>query len=370
MKKFGKFLLAGLLLLACCNYAFALSDNEYAQLMKNAAFARADKALSKAWKEAQNKLAKNKTALNNLRKDQREWVRTGRDSDAEDFMDVEGYSKLKAYTVATEERAAYLPHLAQQYLEEAGGTSNKKSQAESKPQAKKQEQVKTQAKAPSKSKAKANNYPALALCTGNSVRLRDNPGTDSEILARADRGDVLILLKSQNVNGDLWYAADNPVDQGTVWISGQFVDVYSENNNDNLVYKTAISVRTDYGLKPEKARALHGEPNNVASDKFFSDPAGKEMQEDTLEYENLILRYVDNRLRHVEVFGTGLAFGSLLVGQSGDDIITALGEPSSKADDNLSFTYKVSSNSNEEFLFELDEDGVITRMTWDDYIDG
>ena len=369
MKKFGKFLLAGLLLLACCNYAFALSDNEYAQLMKNAAFAKADRELSKAWKAAQTKLAKNKNALNNLRKDQREWVRTGRDEEAEALMDEEGWSKLKAYTEATKARTAYLPELAQEYL-----GSKRNAQAASEPKAKAQpqvkEQVKTQAKAPSKSKAKANNYPALALCTGDSVRLRDNPGTDSEILARADKGDVLILLKAQTVKGDLWYAADNPAAEGTVWISGQFVDVYSENNNDNLVYKTAISVRTDYGLKPEKARALHGEPNNVTSDKFFSDPAGKEMQEDTLEYENLILRYVDNRLRHVEVFGTGLAFGSLLVGQSGDDIITALGEPSSKADDNLSFTYKVSSNSNEEFLFELDEDGVITRMTWDDYIDG
>ena len=367
MRKF-KFLFAVLLLAVCCNCAFALSDNEYAQLKKNALFAKADRALSKAWKEAQNKLAKNKTALDKLRNDQREWIRTWRDEEAEALMEDKGWSKLKAYTEATKDRAEYLPVLAQEYL-----GSSRNAQTESEPKAKPQvkEPVKEQTKKQSKGKAKVNNYPALGVCTGNYVRLRDNPGTDSEVLAhRANRGDMLILLKGQTVNGDLWYAADNPVDEGTVWISGQFVDVYSENNNNNLAYKTAISVRMSYGITPNKARALHGEPNNVTSDTFSADPAGKEMREDTFEYENLILRYVNNRLRHVEVYGAGMPFGSLFVGNSGDDIITALGEPSSKADDNLSFTYKVSANSNEEFLFELDEDGIITRMTWDDYIDG
>ena len=185
-----KFLLALSLVFVCCANAFALSDNEYAQLMKNAEFKRADQALSKAWKAAQTKLNKNKNALNNLRQDHREWVRTGRDEEAEELMDAKDFSKLKAYTEVTKARAAYLPELVQKY----SGNKVNKAQAEPKAKAQAQEQAKPQAKANNKiiNKAKVN-YPALALCTGSSVRLRDNPGTDSEILARADKGDVLVL---------------------------------------------------------------------------------------------------------------------------------------------------------------------------------
>ena len=357
-----KFLLVLSLVFVCCANAFALSDNEYAQLMKNAEFKRADQALSKAWKAAQTKLNKNKNALNNLRQDQREWIKNGRDEEAEELMDDNGWSKLKAYTEATKARAEYLPELVQKY----SGNKANKAQAQE-PQAKKPEQVKPQAKANNKiNKAKAN-YPALALCTGSSVRLRDNPGTNSEILARADKGDVLVLLKDQSVNGDIWYAADNPAAEGTVWISGQFVDIYSSNNN-KPAYKLALDIRMNYGLKPEKARVLYGEPAEVARDKFFFDPAGKELTEEVLIYKNFELRYVENRLRHVEVSGAGAAFGNLLIGQESGEVVKALGTPTARAEDDSSFTYEITPN--ESFLFEFDEDGIITHMTWDEYMDG
>ena len=355
-----KFLLALSLVFVCCANAFALSDNEYAQLMKNAAFKRADQALSKAWKAAQTKLSKNKNALDKLRQDQREWIKNGRDEEAEALMDDNGWSKLKAYTEATKARTEYLPKLAQEFLGGSAKAEPKVKAQAQEPQAKKPEQA--QAK---NNKAKVN-YPALALCTGSSVRLRDNPGTDSEILARADKGDMLVLLKDQSVNGDIWYAADNPVAEGTVWISGQFVDIYS-NNNGKPAYKLALDVRMNYGLKPDKARALYGEPDEVTRDKFFFDPAGKELTEEVLIYKNFELRYVENRLRHVEILKGGAAFGSLMLGQEADDVVKALGAPTVRAEDDTSFTYEVTPN--ESFLFEFDEDGIITHMTWDEYMD-
>lgn len=374
--KFRALVAVFLVFVLSCSFltsALALSDNEYAQMMRNAGFKKADMALSQTWKEAQKKLVKNKTALANLRKDQREWVARGRDSEAEDLMDIEGYDRLKAYTVATNLRAEYLPELAQQYLEEAGGTvkksENKKTEnkkAENKKAA--PERPAAQPKNNNKNKNNKNlEYPTLGLCTGNNVRLRDNPGTgsNSKVVGRADDTDQLILLGEKNINGETWYAVDNPNDSGTVWIHGNYVDTYKGDAYGTPAFKMSLEVRMNFGLKPEKARAMLGEPNKVTHDTFFFDPAGRELKEDTYEFSGCILRYVEGRLRHVEVFEAGLNFGALSVGESREKIIEILGK--SRDDEGSdSLNYEVSPI--EAFLFEL-EDDAITRMTWDEYMD-
>ena len=70
-------------------------------------------------------------------------------------------------------------------------------------------------------------FPAVGYCTGNSVRLRDNPGTeDTEILGRVDKGQRLILRDEVYIDSERWFEADNPFDEGTVWIFGKYVDVH------------------------------------------------------------------------------------------------------------------------------------------------
>ncbi len=368
--KFRSLAAAFLVFVLSCSSALALSDNEYAQMMRNAGFKKADRALSQAWKEAQRKLVKNKTALANLRKDQREWVARGRDSEAEDLMDIEGYDRLKAYTVATNLRAEYLPELAQQYLDDAGGTVKK---SENKKAENKKTTPERPANQPKKQTQKANNqnqnidYPTFGICSGNSVRLRDNPGTDSNVIGRADKNDQLILLGERTINGDTWYHAANPNNSGTGWISGQFVNVYTGKEAGTPAFKMSMAVRAYFGIKPAKALEVLGSPDKITNDTFFFDPAGRELKEDTYEYSGCILRYVEGRLRHVEVFGTGLNFGDLLIGDSREKLIGILGKP--REDENSdSLNYEITS-INEAFLFEL-EDGAITRMTWDEYMDG
>ena len=89
--------------------AFALSDEEYLALKKNnAEFARADRRLTQVWKEL--KADSSKSVFAELQKDQREWIESGRDEEAEDLMQ-EGCSRAEAYTIATHHRADVLPDI-------------------------------------------------------------------------------------------------------------------------------------------------------------------------------------------------------------------------------------------------------------------
>jgi len=88
--------------------AFALSDAEYKKMMKNPEFARADKRLNQTWKKVSNLLKG--AALDRLKKNQREWINEGRDYVANGFIE-EGYSRVEAYTIATNMRSDELPTL-------------------------------------------------------------------------------------------------------------------------------------------------------------------------------------------------------------------------------------------------------------------
>lgn len=107
---------AVLLSIVLTGTAFGLSDKEYIKMKKaNADFARADRNLTQVW----NKLTRNmpRKYLSILRDEQREWIAVGRDEDAKNYMDM-GYSRAEAYTMATNDRAEYLPNLAREIRNE------------------------------------------------------------------------------------------------------------------------------------------------------------------------------------------------------------------------------------------------------------
>ena len=105
MKK--KFFLSLLFLVTIlATSVFALNDAEYKKMMKNPEFARADKRLNQTWKKASNSLKG--AALDRLKKNQREWINEGRDYVANGFIE-EGYSRVEAYTIATNMRSDELP---------------------------------------------------------------------------------------------------------------------------------------------------------------------------------------------------------------------------------------------------------------------
>ena len=112
-----KFLSALMLLILISAPAFALSDADYLKMKRNSqSFARADRKLTNTW----NKLKKSLPdyAFQELQKNQREWVKKGRDDEAKKYI-KEGYSRTEAYTLATNDRANKLPEIAAMYEEDS-----------------------------------------------------------------------------------------------------------------------------------------------------------------------------------------------------------------------------------------------------------
>lgn len=81
--------------------AFALTDSEYRVMMKYTDFARADRRLNDIWKRVSRTLSG--SVLEQLKEEQREWLRTTRDNEADNLIN-EGFSRAEAYTEATKKR--------------------------------------------------------------------------------------------------------------------------------------------------------------------------------------------------------------------------------------------------------------------------
>ena len=207
-------------------------------------------------------------------------------------------------------------------------------------------------------------YPALGICTGNSVRLRESPGTDSEIVGKVNESDRLILLGERKFRGDLWYAVDNPQDEGTAWIIARYVDIASEDGERTPAVDIAISVRMNFGVRPEKAKILLGKPRQNKRGKFFFESANQDLSEETLTYKGCELRYVENNLRHVEVTDSGWRFDEFKIGDPQDKLISDIGDPSDKAGN--VWIYQITPIEAIEFTVK---DGKIIKMEWTEYMD-
>ena len=207
-------------------------------------------------------------------------------------------------------------------------------------------------------------YPALGICTGNSVRLRESPGTDSEILGKANESDRLIILSERNFRGDLWYAVDNPRDEGTAWTIARYVDIASEDGERTPAVDIAINVRMNFGITPEKAKILLGKPQKDKRGKFFFESANQNVSEENLTYKGCSLRYVENNLRHAEVTGKGFNFDEFKIGDSQEKLITNIGDPSDKAGN--VWIYNITPIEALEFTIKGSK---IIKMEWNEYMD-
>ncbi|MBQ7733176.1 MAG: DUF1311 domain-containing protein [Synergistaceae bacterium] len=105
--------LALLLVLAFCSAAFALSDKDYLRLKRSSkGFARADAELSEVYEEIKDTMSARE--FERVKREQRNWVRTGRDAFAKKRMRA-GDSRSEAYTAAT---LARVQELRERYLGE------------------------------------------------------------------------------------------------------------------------------------------------------------------------------------------------------------------------------------------------------------
>ena len=83
--------------------AFALTDPDYKELMKDSKFAAAEKELAEAWNEAKSKMPAEH--FKHLQAEQREWLSKGRDKGAADLMKADPkMSRAEAYAQETGSR--------------------------------------------------------------------------------------------------------------------------------------------------------------------------------------------------------------------------------------------------------------------------
>ena len=358
--------------------SFALSDAEYKRLMKDKNFARADKALSREWDRAKKLFPKTKegqAAYKLLLDNQREWIKNGRDAEAKEIMENAGYSRTVAYAMATLSRSEEIPAIAQMYLEDAAPkTTPKKTSSKPKeitapkPSKPREEAPKRESPKPRPRKEEPvtesghrgaagdwhGSYPDTGFCVGNSVRLREDPDTEAEIVGRLNEGDRVIVLGEASVDGEKWYSLDNPTQEGTAWAFGKYIDTYKGYETGTPVYNLYIQILLNFGITPEKAKVLLGDPDQELEDGPL----------DILEYPDLQLQYREKRLNRVEVWKSGLAFGGFQVGDPASKLNDALGEPLSKENG----TWHYEGDPRTVLLFEVENDE-ITRMTWEELID-
>lgn len=100
--------------------ALALSDKEYLRMKKECpAFAKADRELGQVWKEAQKALGKGD--FEKLKKQQQNWIASGRDDVAEELID-DGEDHDEAYAAATMERVRELRKIVDAAKKSSGGS--------------------------------------------------------------------------------------------------------------------------------------------------------------------------------------------------------------------------------------------------------
>lgn len=90
------------LITVLCVPALALTDAEYLDMKKDPEFRVADSQLTRAYNQAKSSMSKSN--FEKLQREQRQWIKSGRDSEAKKVMRNQN-TKLFAYTYVTLERA-------------------------------------------------------------------------------------------------------------------------------------------------------------------------------------------------------------------------------------------------------------------------
>ena len=71
-------------------------------------------------------------------------------------------------------------------------------------------------------------FPDYGVCTGDSVRCRNNPGKKSKIIKRINKGDEVQVVGERKVGGELWYeiytSPDSEDEEGPFWVSARYIE--------------------------------------------------------------------------------------------------------------------------------------------------
>lgn len=211
-------------------------------------------------------------------------------------------------------------------------------------------------------------YPILARCTGESVRLREDPSTNAKIIGKVDLG-FLYVLDETAVEGEVWYEVDHPTQKGTAWIFGKYVDIdyYLEGiaPETRLATRLAWQVRITFGDTLEKAHVLFGKPKKQSKTMTWIEGLGRRLPDITLTWPTHTAQYVDGGLTMVKVTKGSLPFGTFRIGDSASNVRDLLGEPSEDSEEGW-LSYELAPVNTLSFK---ERNGKITAMEYISWFD-
>ena len=211
----------------------------------------------------------------------------------------------------------------------------------------------------------AEKFPDLGECTGNNVRLREKPDAKSEITGRVNKGDSFILLDVKKVNNQKWYLIDHPTKTGSAWIFGKYVkkSYRLKDSEHTPAHVIAMQLRLDYGITPEKTRALHGKPLEVLND-VYGNFAGLKYKGFTLEYgyadEKNFLTSISAGLDDDDKDTAEANFGPVKIGDDTKKLREIFGK-NIRDEENF---WCCDLPSGEVMYFNTDENNKISSMQW------
>ena len=207
----------------------------------------------------------------------------------------------------------------------------------------------------------AEKFPDLGECTGNGVRLREEPDTESEIVGQVNKNDSFVLLDANKINGGKWYLIDHPTKKGKAWIFGKYVRKYYElkDSDHTPAHVICMQVILDYGITPEKTRALHGKPLENLKDVYGNfiglkyDGFEVNYQEEEGHISNVAVGFEDDGSK------TG-NFGGIKIGDDIEKLRGIFGK-NLRVEDGFCAS---EAPSGEIMYFNIDENNKISSMQW------
>ncbi len=207
-------------------------------------------------------------------------------------------------------------------------------------------------------------FPTWGICTGDYVRMREDPDTKAEILEphRLNRDQRVIVLDKTMTNGDTWYEIDHPAEMGTAWVFGKYIQAAMEEEyQEDPMRQLLVKLNLTFGSSPEKARALFGKPVKQKRESIGSDD---DITRVTMSWRGHDVEYLNGNLTGVSVTRGKTPFGDIRIGDSVDKLEESLGKPRDATDEN--WTYQP--GEMDYITFRL-EDGKVVEMGYQYYYD-
>lgn len=214
------------------------------------------------------------------------------------------------------------------------------------------------------SAAVAAEYPILAECTGDNVRLREDPSTEAKIVGKLDNYDYVYVLDETSVNGETWYEVEHPVQKDTAWVFGKYINLNFMEDITPLL-RLSWQVELTFGTSLEKARLLFGKPQKENKTMTYIEGAGQKLPDVTLHWPTHTAQYLNNGLSMIKVTKGTMPFGSIRIGDPVSKVTDLLGKPGEDSEENqLSYEVAVV-----RYLTFTEKDGKVAAMEYSSWFD-